>query len=232
MLVIPGEFNRWVLMIITVSALSVACTSSKQSAKGLSAGEMAYRENINNRAAKIVADLGIPDSSKFYKVRDVIAGQYIDLRDIDDAYKAQEKTIKEKNAENKTAADAQIENAKKAKEAKLASLHSDYIKKLGKHLDAGQIDKVKDGMTYGVFPLTYKAHLDMIPSLKEEEKKYIWDALYEAREKAMDGGSSDEKHAIFGKYKGRINNYLAARGYNLTKEREEWQKRIDAAKKN
>jgi hypothetical protein len=31
----------------------------------------------------------------------------------------------------------------------------------------------------------------------------------------MDEGTSDEKHKVFGKYKGRINNYLAAAGYNL-----------------
>ncbi|MNR53744.1 hypothetical protein D3C85_1738080 [compost metagenome] len=42
----------------------------------------------------------------------------------------------------------------------------------------------------------------------------------------MDGGSSKEKHAWFGKYKGRINNYLSKEGYDLTKEREGWNKRI------
>ncbi len=36
--------------------------------------------------------------------------------------------------------------------------------------------------------------------------------LWEAREHAIDGGSSEEKHAWFGKYKGRIiNNYLRRR---------------------
>ena len=33
----------------------------------------------------------------------------------------------------------------------------------------------------------------------------------------------------FGKYKGRINNYLSAQGYDLKKEGIEWQKRIKAA---
>jgi hypothetical protein len=42
----------------------------------------------------------------------------------------------------------------------------------------------------------------------------------------MDAGSSDEKHKWFGKYKGRINNYLSAAGYDMKKEGEEWQKRI------
>ncbi|HNZ81766.1 MAG TPA: DUF3826 domain-containing protein, partial [Bacteroidales bacterium] len=37
------------------------------------------------------------------------------------------------------------------------------------------------------------------------------------------------KHAWFGKYKGRINNYLSKRGYNLTKEREAWNERIKAS---
>ncbi len=34
-----------------------------------------------------------------------------------------------------------------------------------------------------------------------------------------------------GKYKGRINNYLSKRGYDLTKEREGWNKRIAERKK-
>jgi hypothetical protein len=46
----------------------------------------------------------------------------------------------------------------------------------------------------------------------------------------MDAGSSDEKHSVFGKYKGRINNYLSANGYNLNNERDAWQKRLAAKK--
>lgn len=37
-------------------------------------------------------------------------------------------------------------------------------------LDEKQIEVVKDGMTYGVVKVTYDATIDMIPSLKEEEK--------------------------------------------------------------
>ena len=52
--------------------------------------------------------------------------------------------------------------------------------------------------------------------------------LIEAREIAIDAENSNKKHEAFGKYKGRINNYLAARGYDLTKEREAWYERIKA----
>ena len=93
-------------------------------------------------------------------------------------------------------------------------------------LDEEQIAAVKDGMTYNVVKVTYDATLDMIPSLKEEEKAQIMAWLIEARELAIDAENSKKKHEVFGKYKGRINNYLSKRGYDLVKEREEWYKRI------
>jgi hypothetical protein len=43
----------------------------------------------------------------------------------------------------------------------------------------------------------------------------IMEFLVEARELAMDGSSSEEKHGIFRKYMGKINNYLVAEGYTL-----------------
>ena len=49
-------------------------------------------------------------------------------------------------------------------------------------LNEEQIEAVKDGMTYGVVKVTYEATLDMIPSLKEEEKVQIYAWLVEARE--------------------------------------------------
>jgi hypothetical protein len=57
----------------------------------------------------------------------------------------------------------------------------------------------------------------MLPDLTDQQKAQILAWLVEAREKAMDAGSSREKHAWFGKYKGKINNYLSAAGYDLKK---------------
>ena len=87
-------------------------------------------------------------------------------------------------------------------------------------------------MTYNVMPNTYAAFQDMLPNLTATQKKYIFDALVEAREHAMDAGTSKEKHAWFGKYKGRINNYLAKEGYDLNKESTEWHKRLEEREKN
>ena len=85
---------------------------------------------------------------------------------------------------------------------------------------------MKDGMTYGVLPITVKAYDDMLPNLTAEQKTQILTWLTEAREKAMDAGSSEQKHAWFGKYKGKINNYLSAAGINMNQAGKDWQARI------
>jgi hypothetical protein len=65
----------------------------------------------------------------------------------------------------------------------------------------------------------------MLPNLTAEQKAQILAWLTEARELAMDGSTSDEKHGIFGKYKGRINNYLAKAGIDMKQAEKELQAR-------
>jgi len=57
------------------------------------------------------------------------------------------------------------------------------------------------------------------PDLTEENKQKILELLKQAREEAMDGGSSDEKTAIFQRYKGKINNYLSKQGIHPAKKK-------------
>ena len=52
--------------------------------------------------------------------------------------------------------------------------------------------------------------------------------LKEARDIAMDKGSAKEKHAVFDKYRGRINNYLAKQGYDLKQASKDWAQRRKA----
>ena len=193
--------------------------------------DTAYTRTITQRADKIVAPLGIADSVKAVKVRDIIVQQYRNLNEI---YTEQDNKLtaaKELEATNKALAEEQIRNAENEVNARLYNLHLDYISKLMLYLTPGQLEQLKDGMTYGVLLITYNGYLAMIPRLTDEQKLQIKIWLTEAREHAMDAGSADEKHKWFGKYKGRINNYLSKAGYDLKKEGEEWQKRIKEAKK-
>lgn len=186
-----------------------------------------YVESIVNRSQKIVDKLGLTDVKVAEDVCNIIANRYFELNDIYEIRDAKVKTVKESgltgDAKNKA-----LKAAENEKDAALYRSHFAFPASLSLFLNEEQIEAVKDGMTYGVVKVTYEAMLDMIPSLKEEEKVQIYAWLVEAREFAMDAENSNKKHAAFGKYKGRINNYLAKRGYNLTKEREEWAKRVKA----
>lgn len=190
-----------------------------------------YIKVITERSAKIVNTLSIKDSEKYKNVLAVLVKQYSGINNIHEETKLALAAIKQQSITAQESA-LQVQKQEEKKTAQLQQLHSSFLAGLQRHLTEEQIELVKDGMTYKVLHVTYAGYVDMIPTLIEEQKKKIYDWLVEARELAMDGESSDKKHAIFGKYKGRINNYLAAAGYNLTKEREEWNKRLKAKKES
>lgn len=179
-----------------------------------------YVESIVNRSQKIVDKLGLTDAKVAEDVCNVIANRYFELNDIYEIRDAKVKAVKESGLTGDAKNEA-LKAAENEKDAALYRSHFAFPASLSLFLNEEQIEAVKDGMTYGVVKVTYEATLDMIPSLKEEEKVQIYAWLVEAREFAMDAENSNKKHAAFGKYKGRINNYLAKRGYNLTKERED-----------
>ena len=183
-----------------------------------------YVESIVNRSQKIVDKLELTDKQVAEDVRNIIANRYFELYEIRDA---KVKKVKESGLTGEAKNEA-LKAAENEKDAALYRSHFAFPANLSLFLDEKQIEAVKDGMTYGVVKVTYDSHLDMIPTLKEEEKAQIYAWLVEAREFALDAENSNKKHAAFGKYKGRINNYLAKRGYDLKKEREEWYKRVKA----
>ena len=186
-----------------------------------------YVESIVNRSQKIVDKLGLTDVKVAEDVCNIIANRYFELNDIYEIRDAKVKNVKESGLTGDAKNEA-LKAAENEKDAAMYRSHFAFPASLSLFLNEEQIEAVKDGMTYGVVKVTYEATLDMIPSLKEEEKVQIYAWLVEAREFAIDAENSNKKHAAFGKYKGRINNYLAKRGYNLTKEREEWAKRVKA----
>ena len=171
--------------------------------------DTAYVESIVKRSQKIVDGLTLDDALKAENVRNIIANRYFLLNQIHETNKG--------NAAQR--------------DAELYKHHFELASALAAYLNDEQIDDVKDGMTFGRLKRDYNATLDMIPSLTDEEKAQILIWLREAREYAMDAADSKSKHFWFDKYRGRTNNWLSARGYDLKKERENWMKRIEDAKK-
>lgn len=207
-----------IALIGAISASAVTLDSKGRDA--------AYVESIVKRADKITSSLALTDTAAARQVTTIIANRYFKLNDIyakRDAAVAKAKETLTGEAK-KQATDA----AQNEKDAALYRSHFEFPAALSLYLTPEQVVAVKDGMTYGVVAVTYNSHLDMIPTLTAEEKAQIMAWLVEARELAMDAETSNKKHEVFGKYKGRINNYLTARGYDLKKEREAWYERIRA----
>ena len=176
-----------------------------------------YVETILKRSQKVTDELSITYTVEGRNVLNIVANRYFRLNDI----YAERDSLIAKSKSNRQIAEAQADS-------KLYRSHFGFEADLSKYLSPSQIETVKDVMTFNVVKVTYDAQLDMIPTLKEEEKQQILAWLKEARELAIDAESSKKKHEVFGKYKGRINNYLSARGYDLVKEREAWYERIKA----
>jgi hypothetical protein len=208
-----------IILILVTSVQAVEPDTKNRDAK--------YVETIVNRSKKTVEKLGLKDSTVIRNVTNIVANKYFALNDIyakrDSAVAKIKRSVL--TADEKNNALTAVQNEK---EAALYRSHFAFPSDLSLYLTELQVEAIKDGITYGVVKVTYDATLEMIPSLKNEEKSQILAWLKEAREFAIDAENSNKKHEAFGKYKGRINNYLSKRGYDLVKEREGWYARIKA----
>jgi hypothetical protein len=189
------------LLTLPISAQSVSLNT-----EGL---DSAYVNSIIARSQKIVDGLQLSDTKKAENVRNIIANRYFLLNAIHSKYD---------------------KSQQEARDAELYKHHFELASALAQYLTEEQIDAVKDGMTFGRLKRDYNATLDMIPTLTDEEKLQVLIWLKEAREYAMDAADSKGKHFWFDKYRGRTNNWLSSRGYDLKKERDEWMKRIEQQK--
>lgn len=196
--------KKTVLFAAFLSLLSLSITAQSVVLK-TEGQDPQYVETIKGRAQKIVDGLQLADAGKAENVRNIIANRYFLINDIHSKY------------DKKTQEDALY--------AELYKHHFELASALALYLNEEQIEAVKDGLTYGRLKRDYNAQLEMIPSLTDEEKAQVLIWLKEAREYAMDAADSKGKHFWFDKYRGRTNNWLSARGYDLKKERENWMKR-------
>jgi len=164
--------------------------------------EAKYTKAIEGRTADILKILNLSDTNKITRVHDIIIAQYRALNAWHDA-----NDPKLKAAKSDTNAVAQIH-------VSLQAIHDQFLAKLAENLTPEQVDAVRDKMTYGKVQFTFKGYMVEYPNLPEAQQQKVLELLKEARELAMDGGSAEEKSAIFNKYKGKINNYLSKEGFH------------------
>lgn len=212
-------------LTIFVTLITLSATNAQTIKLNSDGRDKDYVNTILERSKKVTNALNITGTEKGTQVLNIVANRYFELNDIYEERDSLKKAASSLTGDSKKQAQAFAESQK---DSKLYRSHFAFDANLSLFLDEAGIETVKDVMTYNVVKVTYDAQCDMIPTLKEEEKVQILAWLKEAREFAIDAESSRKKHEAFGKYKGRINNYLSKRGYDLTKEREEWAKRVKA----
>ena len=182
--------------------------------------EALYNTTVEDRTLKIMVALAMTDAAASNQVHDAIVAQYHALKARDAAIEAELWNVAKGSGEWTKQRNAMFP-------AMSQPLHDHFISTLSKNLTPEQMEMVKDRMTYGKVAFTYNAYCSILPNLTDEDKAKITELLKQAREVAMDGGSSGEKTAIFQEYKAQINQYLNTRGFDVVKATQEWSERAE-----
>lgn len=185
--------------------------------------EQVYTANITKRADDILKGLELKDEAKAGRVKDTIIAQYRSLRARDEALDTMFQSL------SKNAPGAETNRGAVLKILS-QQLHNHFLTRLSAELTPPQVEQVKDKMTYNKVKVTFDAYCEIVPKLTDAEKTRILEMLKAAREEAMDGGSADEKTAIFQKHKEGINAMLNANGHDVAKATQEWEAKQAMAK--
>ncbi len=183
--------------------------------------EVFYTTSIEDRTSEILKPLGLTDTGKSNQLHEIIVAQYRVMRARDALINAQ------LEAEGKA---PNYANRASRLESESASIHAYFLANLSKLLTPEQVEQVKDKMTYNKVKVTYDAYAVIIPGLTDSDKAKILELLKEAREKAMDAGSSTEKSDVFQIYKNKVNDYLNAHGHDVAKAYKDWEAKQAVAK--
>jgi len=169
-----------------------------------------------NKAQGIVDKLSLSDDNQKTNVLHVIANRYLELYTIHTEYDARNARIETLGLEVK-AKEEELERSYYQYNSALYRSRFSYNAWLSFFLNEEQVENVKNEMTENMFVLRYNAFLEMLPEMTDAERKRVHGWLIEAREFAMDFITLRKMQQMFTKYRGRINNYLAACGHDLGK---------------
>jgi hypothetical protein len=213
-------------LIVVVIALALVAARP-----ATAAAQSEYEQAIAKRADGVVDALKlVDDDARAGRVREILLFHYRALRDAQDARDAAIRALRpEAGSAEVDRSDPRVKQVQDQTQAAVDQLHEKFIDKLAAELTSEQVETVKNEMTYNVLPVTFGAYCEIHPKLTETQKAKILEMLAEAREKAVSAFSAKEKHAWFGKYKGRINNYLSSEGYDLKADEKAWRERRKAA---
>lgn len=204
------------LSILLLFSTAVFATDIELNTRNLSQDAVVEAQQ---KAAKIMDKLSLDNDSIRENIQIVVTNRYLELREIHQNYDERNKKI-EGSGLSKKEKDMELERSYYQYNSDLYRSRFGYVAWLSFYLNDRQVETVKDAMTYNLYHVRYNDFMDLLPNLTEAEKKRVHHWLIEAREFSMDFETPRKMRQMFTKYRGRINNYLSAQGYDLRKATE------------
>jgi hypothetical protein len=219
------------LLATAIALASLGLAAADEPAAADADTDAAYTRVLEKRADDVLAVLKLDDPARAARVREAVIEQYRGLRRLHDARDARIKSLRDRPGAESAEVEGLVRADRERAEAASAALHERFFAGLAADLSPEQVEQVKDKLTYNKLQVTYNAYLEMLPELKPEQKQAVFDMLKQARDKSTYAGSAEEKSDIFNKYKGRVNNYLTAQGYDIKLATKRWAERREQQQK-
>lgn len=214
--------NR-ILSLLTLFFFSVVVSAAdiKLNTRNLPANVVTEAQQ---KTAKVMDKLLLANDSIRENIQIVITNRYLELREIHLNYDKRNKTIEARGLPKEVEAE-ELERSYYQYNSDLYRSRFGYEAWLSFYLNDKQVETIKDAMTYNLFHIRYDDFMDLLPNLTGADKNRVYHWLVEAREFSMDFETPRKMRQMFTKYRGRINNYLSSRGYDLRKATEEQEAR-------
>ena len=201
--------------LVVQASPAVHAQSAGSSAPTTASAPAAVGDAFDQRAAAVVQPMRLRDPDRSEAAARLTAGYLRELRKILDARQAALERVGQGTGPtpeiDKQSADAWMAGRKVA-----VALRDAYAAGLAALMTPYQVERVKDGITADCFPRTLQVYDEMVPGLTYPQRAHVVGLLAEMRENAMLELDADAQKQWVDKYRGIINNYIAAQGHDFT----------------
>lgn len=191
--------------------------AAEQAAPALVTGADALQKRIDGKVGKLIEPLKLADAAKAGRVRNVI-GEWLAVMvqwhgqhdaEIGDLWAQWDKAraVVPKDEFPAEVIAHKIDDTY----GSLKPAYQEFLARLAAELNPEQIDAIKERWSRSPgMERTYKAYLEIVPDLTEEQKKVIHDRMLLAREAAMLTDSDKEVVRIFKVHKVKVEEYVGS----------------------
>lgn len=208
----PIDCRKWssVLLGVVMMAAAVPTAPAQEMPAVVVAEDQAMVPVADKRAQGIMDSLKLTDKDQAARVKRYIVNFILTLKNLHEG-------------KNPPTGEAKKKALVKARDTLYAGLDAEKLSDEQKLV-------VKNGLSANHYRINTDAFRNLVPTLTDEEKLYIDTQFAEVCDEAVLLNSGSAKGELFVHRRGRINNYLSKRGYDLKKLSQERNERMRKGK--